>query len=96
MDEMSRISCEKWTTLRIATTTAPASAAAAHPGSVFAVSVAAAAVSVLLEYNRSCPAKNGVFVHTPSSHTCLSDPAHAVVAVLGDIRNFGETIGVFG
>ncbi len=96
MDEMIRIFCEKWTTLRIATTTAPASAAAAHPDSVFAVSVAAAVVAVLLEYNRSCPAKNGVFVHTPSSRMCLSDPAHAVAAVLDGIRNFRETIGVFG
>ena len=82
MDEKIHISCEKWTTLRLATTIAPAPAAAADPASVVVVPAAAAAVVVLLEYNRSRQANNGVFVHTPYFHLCLSDPADAVATVL--------------
>ena len=96
MDEKIHISCGKWTTLRIATTIAPAPAAAADHASVVVVSAAAAAVVVLLEYNRSRQAKNGVFVHTPYFHFCLSDPADAVATVLAGIRNCRETIGAFG
>ena len=96
MDEKIHISCEKWTTLRLATTIAPAPAAAADPASVVVVPAAAAAVVVLLEYNRSRQANNGVFVHTPYFHFCLSDSAHAVATVLAGIRNCRETIGAFG